>query len=125
MKRIGMPVSATENQINAAYTILTAEGLAVDAAKSLCREIYDAFVQTSPKPNSGGLTPRQLEYMIALQAFIDTAGYAPSLSELGNEVGEPYKSNVKRMLNVLDRRGFIMRGDSGGHREITLLKRVY
>ena len=70
------------------------------------------------------LTPHQAKLMLFVQRYIDQhKGVSPSYTEMTTFCGLASKSGVNRMLNSLEKRGFISRFP-GLARAITVLKRV-
>lgn len=57
------------------------------------------------------MTPQQARALAYLRDFTAMNGYCPSLAEIGVHLGlrRTSKSNVKRIVDVLEERGFIRR----------------
>ena len=57
----------------------------------------------------GDLTERQVEILRFVHTQIRSRGYAPSMREIGREMGMTSPSSVKYQLHVLELRGYIRR----------------
>jgi len=55
------------------------------------------------------LTPRQNECWLFLAKYTADHGYAPSFDEMAAALNLSSKSNIHRLLNALEERGFIHR----------------
>ena len=55
------------------------------------------------------LTPRQLETLLFIDAFIKREGFAPSFMEIADGIGVKSKGQINFMLNHLEAHGFIKR----------------
>jgi repressor LexA len=55
------------------------------------------------------LTPRQYECWRFLASYARAHGYSPSFEEIAEAMGLASKSNVHRLLQALEQRGFIRR----------------
>ncbi|WP_412506197.1 LexA family protein [Roseovarius sp. SYSU LYC5161] len=55
------------------------------------------------------LTPRQHECWRFLASYTRAHGYSPSFEEIAEAMGLASKSNVHRLLQALEQRGFIRR----------------
>ena len=55
------------------------------------------------------LTPRQHECWVFLASYTTEHGYAPSFEEMTKALNVASKSNIYRLLNALEERGFIRR----------------
>lgn len=124
MKRVTLPERPLSNQIEAAYPIIMAamEGLSEARAKRLAADIYECFVQTSPPPDTGGLTRRQAQIMQAIQDYVDQHGYAPTQEELAVLANIKHRADCVEFLAKLSNKGFILNGS--GWREIVILRRI-
>ena len=55
------------------------------------------------------LTPRQNDCWQFLAKYSEEHGYAPSFEEMANALNVVSKSNIHRLLDALEERGFIRR----------------
>lgn len=69
------------------------------------------------------LTPKQAAAMRFLQATIDGSGTSPTLAEICGHIGLKSKSGAHRLLEGLEKRGYIRRRPSAA-RAIEILHRV-
>ena len=121
--RAPLPVAPTRTQIDAAYPLICASlNCDPEHAKVLVAEIYQAFIDTAPPPIMYGLIRRQAEVMIALQDYADAHGYMPTLRELADLVEVKNHGDVSKIIDALERKGFLIRGS--GNREIDIIKRL-
>lgn len=67
------------------------------------------------------LTPRQHQLLMLLNERLDANGFGPSYEELAKELGVESKSNICRMMDALEERGFVRRFP-GRSRAIQVLK---
>lgn len=74
------------------------------------------------RPPVATFTPRQVELMGYLEAYIGANGAAPSLTEIANALGLASTATVVEHLENLERKGAIRR-HAREHRSITLLVR--
>lgn len=71
-----------------------------------------------------GLSPRQLQAMQVIQELTDAAGgVPPSYACLAVELEVTSKSNINRLVNVLQDRGYLTRKPNHA-RSLTILHRV-
>lgn len=61
-----------------------------------------------PKPR-GTLTPRQAEFLAALERLASDIGYPPTLRELGEALGIRSTNGVADYLRALERKGYLRR----------------
>jgi len=76
----------------------------------------------APRTNAlgAGLTPRQSLLLFNVRAYIEAKGYSPSYDELMPILGTTSKGNVARMIDVLVKRGHLLRGEPGQRRSLRL-----
>jgi len=55
------------------------------------------------------LTPRQNDCWVFLAKYTEEHGYAPSFEEMADALNVASKSNIHRLLDALEERGFIRR----------------
>ncbi len=69
------------------------------------------------------LTKRQLEVFLYIERFIAVNRYAPSYDEIRVAIGVQSLGTVYDLLDELQTKGTLRRGESGAPRSITLLVR--
>jgi SOS-response transcriptional repressor LexA len=57
--------------------------------------------------NKKGLTPKQLQFLVKIKAFIKANSYSPSYEEIKQMTGMKSKSNVHAYVQSLKKRGYI------------------
>lgn len=65
-------------------------------------------------PSTLGLTARQAEILNTIERAVADQGYAPTMREIGAEVGLTSTASVKYQLEILEQKGFIRRDESKG-----------
>lgn len=100
--------------------VLAAEGYVVpiEAAERALR----AIERRTAGP-SGGLTPRQRDAMLAIQAAVDREGVTPSRRELMRALGLASISQAAELVVRLEERGWLRRLP-GRARGLEILRRV-
>jgi repressor LexA len=66
------------------------------------------------------LTKRQTEFLVLLRKFIRERGYPPTVRELVSLTGRKSTAGVQKLLNTLERKGYIRKAP-GRSRGIVLL----
>lgn len=61
------------------------------------------------------LTPRQRQLLLFLKDYIDRNGYPPTMDTMATALGFASKSSPFRLLNCLEKRGFIRRVNQQHH----------
>lgn len=56
-----------------------------------------------------GLTARQRQVQLIIQASIEARGFSPTTREIMNETGHKSSQNIARILDGLEERGYISR----------------
>jgi repressor LexA len=73
-------------------------------------------VNTAPKE----ATPRQMQVLTCVRAFVAMHGYPPTLREIGDAIGITSTNGVVEHLRALARKGYIRRNK--GARAIQVLR---
>lgn len=70
------------------------------------------------------LTPRQRDVMQVIQRHLDATGSAPTYDQIVAALGLKSKSNIHRVIQRLEERGYVRNSLPGHSRSITILRRV-
>lgn len=72
-------------------------------------------------PNKKALTPKQHEFLLFLQNFIEEHGFPPTMKEICAEMNLSSTNAANQYLQALDRKGYVRRITKGASRGIQIL----
>jgi len=75
------------------------------------------------KPVRETLPPQQAKVLDFVEEFIDISGYPPSIAEIAEFLGVSSTFGVRKHIDALTKKGFIIRGGPGLSRSIMLAQR--
>ncbi|MBS1902984.1 MAG: transcriptional repressor LexA [Bacteroidetes bacterium] len=83
----------------------------------MTRERIDTTKQT-PLPKRDDLPPRQAQVLGFIEEFIDISGYPPSILEIAEALDVSSTFGIRKHLDALIKKGFLVRGGPGLSRAI-------
>ncbi len=75
-------------------------------------------------PSRDELPPRQAQVLEFIEEYIDISGYPPSIIEIADSLDVASTNGIRKHLDALIRKGFLMRGGPGLSRAIMPVRRT-
>lgn len=80
--------------------------------------------ETAGHPQTEQISGRQKTILQFIRDHIATAGYPPTVREIGKHAGLASTASVHRHIRILEDKGFIKRGTAGHSRTVVLAQQA-